>query len=95
MACCSDRASCSCWRDSAELAASRVEAVADDGDDERMEGMETKEEGVEVAGGRLLAEEEAAAAAEEESAEEEYSDEDDDEEGLLDLLLLLLLVCEG
>ena len=93
MACCSDRASCSCWRDSAELAASRVEAVADDGDDERMEGMETKEEGVEVAGGRLLAEEEAAAAAaEEESAEEEYSDEDDDEEGLLDLLLL---VCEG
>ena len=92
MACCSDRASCSCWRDSAELAASRVEAVADDGDDERMEGMETKEEGVEVAGGRLLAEEEEAAA-EEESAEEEYSDEDDDEEGLLDLLLLL--VCDG
>ena len=77
------------------MAASRVEAVADDGDDERMEGMETKEEGVEVAGGRLLAEEEAAAAAaEEESAEEEYSDEDDDEEGLLDLLPLLL-VCEG
>ena len=49
MACCSDRASCSCCRERAELAASKVEAVADDGDDDRMEGMDTNEEGVLVA----------------------------------------------